>query len=995
MRPDPSERRPRFPWRSAAGGRHARRRRPAAHWEPCEGRVLLARTVSISDPTVIRSDTTTEYATFQVTLSSIDVEEESRVTYTTVDGSATAANGDYVPQLNGMLTIPIDSNSATIQIAIPPKVRLADSLNFSVMLTGATSGTENPLTIGVATAQATIIDANLGLSISDATVDRSDTSTQFATFQVTLTPADPEVPVTVQYATQDGTATAAAGDYVPQSGTLTFPVGVTTETIKVAIPPKTRPSGTSTFFVNLSNPDGDDGPPILITRGKGVGTIVDNNASGQFQFSSPSYSVGEAAGPAVITVTRTGGSATEATVSFATVAGTAIAGQDFQPTSGTLDFKVGQTTATFTVPIFVDLLALADRSFSVVLGGPTGGAILGTPAVATVTIREVNPLIVTNTNDSGLGSLRQAILTADALPFSTIRFAIPGAGVHVITPPSALPPIIHPTAIDAATQPGFAGMPLVDLVGAALPTSAGFVDGLVVTAGGTLIRGLAIGLFPGSGLLLSGGGGNVVLNTDIGTDATGTVAAGNVVDGIDIADSSGNIIGGAGAADVISGNGSTGIRIVGTSSGNVIQATWIGTDAAGRAAIPNLEVGILIDDASRNVIGVPGAGDLISGNGSVGVLILDHASGNVVQASLIGTDITGASALPNVDDGIFLADATGNVIGGPGFGQANVISGNGSVGVQILGADGGGNVLLGNRIGTNAAGSASVPNVDVGVYINSAPGNVVGQAGAGNLLSGNGSVGVEIFGTTAFGNVVQADMIGTDATGHVALPNGLDGIFIDAAPNNLIGGLLAVQGDVISGNGSSGVQIFDAGATGNVILGDRIGTNAAGTAALANHAVGVYINDASGNVVGQAGGGNLLSGNGSVGLLISGALAAGNVAQANKIGTDITGLIAVPNRDDGVFIDAAPANVLGGTGAGQGNLISGNGTVGLQILGAVAAGMVVQGNLIGTDALGRPTLGNAYGVFLNGFVVDASRSGITTRNVILGNRVANIFQQPA
>ena len=701
------------------------------------------------------------------------------------------------------------------------------------------------------------------------------------------------------------------------------------------------------------------------------------------------------AGSAVVTVTRTDGNASAVGISFATVAGSAIAGQDFVPTSGTLMFGFGQTNATFTVPILFNPIALADRSFSVVLGGPTGGATLGAPAVATVTIREINPLIVTNTRDSGLGSLRQAILTANTLPApGTISFDIPGAGVHVIAPPSALPAITRPTAIDAATQPGYAGMPLIDLVGTALPAS-NFVDGLVVTAGGTFIRGFAIGLFPGSGLLLAGGGGNVVVNTRIGTDPTGTVAAGNAMDGIDIANSSGNILGGSGAGDLISGNGSAGIRIVGTSSANIVQSTWIGTDVTGRAAIPNADSGIILDGVKRNVIGVPGAGDLISGNGSIGILLLNGASANVVQSSLIGTDITGAVALPNGDDGVFLADANGNVIGGPGPGQGDLISGNGSVGVQVLGADGGGNVILGDRIGTNAAGTAALANVDVGVYVNDAPGNIIGQAGAGNLISGNGSVGVEIQGASAFGNVIQGDSIGTDLSGRFALPNKADGVFILAASNNVVGGPGAGQGDIISGNGSVGVQILGPGASANVILGDRIGTDASGSAPLANGAAGIFINNTSGNVVGMSGAGDLISGNGSVGLLISGRGASGNVVQANKIGTDLSGLFALANKDDGIFIDASPANVLGGSGSGQGNIISGNGVVGLQILGAVSSGTVVLGNLIGLDALGRPILGNDYGVFLNGFVVDASRSGITTRNLILGNRVANVFQQPA
>jgi parallel beta-helix repeat protein len=195
-------------------------------------------------------------------------------------------------------------------------------------------------------------------------------------------------------------------------------------------------------------------------------------------------------------------------------------------------------------------------------------------------------LVVTNTNDSGSGSLRQAILDANATAGTqTIAFNIPGSGVITITPLSALPTITDPVIIDGTTQPGFAGTPIIELNGV---NAGSLSSGLVITAGNSRVRGLVINRFRG-GIDLTQNGSNVIEGNYIGTNATGSVAAGNVFIGISISGgSNNNIIGGATAAarNLISGNGFEGIRIF-NSSGNQVLGNFIGTNAAGTAAIPN------------------------------------------------------------------------------------------------------------------------------------------------------------------------------------------------------------------------------------------------------------------------------------------------------------------------------------------------------------------------------------------------------------------------
>src|SRR5207253_7759602 len=134
-----------------------------------------------------------------------------------------------------------------------------------------------------------------------------------------------------------------------------------------------------------------------------------------------------------------------------------------------------------------------------------------------------------------------------------------------------------------------------------------------------------------------------------------------------------------------------------------------------------------------------------------------------------------------------------------------------------------------------------------------APGNPIGGAtpGAGNVVSGNGSVGVQVFGLGATGNVIAGNLIGTDASGLQPLGNAQDGVFLNAASGNTVGGTEAGARNVISANGSVGVQVF-AGASGNVIEGNFIGPDIQGRPRLGN-TFGLFINSAPGNVIPTSG----------------------------------------------------------------------------------------------------------------------------------------------
>jgi uncharacterized repeat protein (TIGR01451 family) len=239
---------------------------------------------------------------------------------------------------------------------------------------------------------------------------------------------------------------------------------------------------------------------------------------------------------------------------------------------------------------------------------------------------------VTTVADSGLGSFRQAILdsNADGSP-STIDFSI-NSGPQTIVPTTALPTITNPTTIDATTQPGFSGRPIIQLDGSRIffPSSTNpipDVTGITVNAGSSTVRGLVINRFTGNGIGLVGNGRNVIAGNYIGVDTSGTNSLGNGADGILVVDSRNNTIGGTIAADrdIISGNGASGIEITsannrGLTGGNVIEGDLIGTDVSGTSDLGNGFDGVT-SNTSANVVGgtVPGAGNTIAFNGGDGV----------------------------------------------------------------------------------------------------------------------------------------------------------------------------------------------------------------------------------------------------------------------------------------------------------------------------------------------------------------------------------------
>ncbi|MCP3878215.1 MAG: DUF4347 domain-containing protein, partial [Sulfitobacter sp.] len=444
---------------------------------------------------------------------------------------------------------------------------------------------------------------------------------------------------------------------------------------------------------------------------------------------------------------------------------------------------------------------------------------------------------VANTNDSGAGSLRQAIIDANANSGTdNIRFDISDAlvgGAHTISLLSALPDITETVTIDGTTDSDFAGTPIIVLDGSG---AGAVVNGLTLAdgSGGSTVRGLVINQFGNNGIVVYSDG-NTIEGNYIGTDISGSVDLGNTKFGIELTTGAeNNTIGGTTAAqrNVISGNDSHGVILWGsTTTGNVVQGNYIGVNAAGTAALGN-DDGIRVSGgANANIIGgdqAAGEGNVISGNSKDGVSIANSGTdNNQIYGNYIGTDYTGLVVVANARHGVLLYDGVqGTEVGGTGTGEGNVISGNTSRGVSIdgNGQTTSGNMLVANYIGVGSDGTTALGNGNDGIWIYQADDNVVGSTTAGNVIAANSDSGIEI-GDSA-GTIIQGNYVGTDSSATYDLGNSGSGVVLwGTTSGTSIGGTGTGEGNVIAHQTNNGVYLDESAGTGNSILGNRIYDN--------------------------------------------------------------------------------------------------------------------------------------------------------------------------
>lgn len=458
-------------------------------------------------------------------------------------------------------------------------------------------------------------------------------------------------------------------------------------------------------------------------------------------------------------------------------------------------------------------------------------------------VRNAVPGTVTTTSDSGTGSLRDAIDYSNRrIGPDTVRFNIPGVGPHSITLTSVLPGLTDSgTTIDGTTQAGascgdlWAGTPhviRVQLDG----VNASFV-GITSAGANQTIRGLSLTRFRNAILARAVSTNAAIQCNYIGLTPAGAIAsnstgvltfgAGTIIGGLTAGQ--GNVISGNNPSGIISGNGATAMSV----RGNFIGTDPLGLAARGNTAFPlsNNTGTASWSDVTRN---------LISGNGSNGIgiqgddIITPSAGSIRIVGNYIGVNRTGNSGLPNAGIGIDFTRGTANslTIGGTNLADRNIISSNISHGIA-LGAQTGYSIL-GNYIGLNSNGTATIGNGGSGISINDTRDVVIGSAVAGgrNVISGNGRRSVEVSGTAA--NItLNSNYIGTDATGNVAVTNGVNvtGALRDALAFNGVAstGNLSILNNVIGGYTGSQIEFVTVTANNLTITGNKIGVGANGT----------------------------------------------------------------------------------------------------------------------------------------------------------------------
>ncbi|HEX8618423.1 MAG TPA: IPTL-CTERM sorting domain-containing protein, partial [Thermoanaerobaculia bacterium] len=307
-------------------------------------------------------------ATLTVTLTGSTAQTVT-VDYATANGTATAGS-DYTTT-SGTLTFNPGVLTQTIDVILSADAAHEPDETLLVDLTNPTNAT-----IGDTQGLVTILndDAEPVLSIGDVTVNENAGT---ATVTVSLTGATQQT-VTVDYATANGSATAVS-DYTATSGTLTFNAGVLTQTFDIAIADDGANEATETIAVNLTN-------AANATTGDASGTVTIIDNDGAPTVAIGDVTVNENAGIATLSVTLSGSTSQTVSVNFATAgSGTATAGSDFTPASGTLEFPVGVTTRNIVVAIVNDSLDEPLETIDVVLSNPAAATITDDTGVITIT----------------------------------------------------------------------------------------------------------------------------------------------------------------------------------------------------------------------------------------------------------------------------------------------------------------------------------------------------------------------------------------------------------------------------------------------------------------------------------------------------------------------------------------------------------------------------------------------------------------------------------
>ncbi len=420
-------------------------------------------------------------------------------------------------------------------------------------------------------------------------------------------------------------------------------------------------------------------------------------------------------------------------------------------------------------------------------------------------------------------------------------------------------------------------------------------------------------------------------------------------------------------------------------SNSIAEGNRLGTNVAGTAVMPNNGYGVVAGFGNTLIGGTTvAARNIIStGVGGDGVFISSFGSGgtNRVQGNFIGTDVTGTIALGNRGFGIQTAGEN-ILVGGTTAGASNIVSGTTGtlpffVGAGINPVGGIGVLVQGNRVGTNVSGTAALPNTRNGIYVSSANFDTIGGIvpTARNIISGNGGDGVDIGAAGLTPDMkILGNFIGTNAAGNAAIPNGGFGLKISQQNQNLL-----IDQNVISGNSGGGLQFCcKNGTASSVISNNLIGTDATGANALGNNGIGLSISSGgtSGFTRDATFTGNTIVANASHGIFSDNS--ASLIFQNNFIGTNSSLSQTMGNGGDGIrAIGAFRSSQIGGASAG--NTIAFNGGNGI--------------NLAVQDISSTENRISGNSIFSNGGLgIDLGGDGVTANDECDGENGVNTLQ---
>ncbi len=352
-------------------------------------------------------------STFQLTLSNPSTQTIT-VAYATANATATAGV-DYVATSG---TVTFNPGETTKSITVEVLGDNADELSetYVVNLSNPTNATIATSGGGVGTIGD---DDGPTVSISNASaLEGSPFIVPTIIFTVTLSAPTVE-PVLVGYTTLNGTAIGGIDFQQVSSNMVVIPTGATTATFPIRILGDFNIEPDEQFTVNLTFAFS---ATIAPGQGSATGTILNDDSNGKLQFSSQTFSASEDAGGVIVRINRVDGATGTATVDFATSDGTAVAGSDYPATTGTLTFNTGETSKSIFITFLNDNVLEGDETLNLTLSNVTGGAVLGTPTTAVLTIKALSLLLgleESAADPNQVAALDSLLYLRD--PFSVIR----------------------------------------------------------------------------------------------------------------------------------------------------------------------------------------------------------------------------------------------------------------------------------------------------------------------------------------------------------------------------------------------------------------------------------------------------------------------------------------------------------------------------------------------------------------------------------------------